>query len=320
MLGYDVETTGNDVRHGCLPFSFQFANEEVVHYFEADVDPLTRVPSYTDEMLASVIDILCSDEIVLHNAKYDCKFTAAAIRHQREMTGFKWDLDWLWDGIQDTYIACHVHHNIWPKGLKPLVQAIFLYDNHFQTAIRNATVRSRRIARLKRFREWTYDTTPRRHHPTMRDNESRCNSPWRIAAKADPHWPGIIRDPKDRTKSGGDGWWYSDMWLPGSIFRLAPDFLPPAEECNPDLTGGREHPWKSVLKNYAINDVIITPPLWEFYKKYFDEEDKWNLYSQRHELLRITYDMEESGVTLKPQTQIEGMFDGIREKANHHRS
>jgi hypothetical protein len=83
MLGYDVETTGNDVRHGCLPFSFQFANEEVVHYFEADVDPLTRVPSYTDEMLASVIDILCSDEIVLHNAKYDCKFTAAAVNSDR---------------------------------------------------------------------------------------------------------------------------------------------------------------------------------------------------------------------------------------------
>jgi DNA polymerase-1 len=64
-------------------------------------------------------------------------------------------------------------------------------------------------------------------------------------------------------------------------------------ECN--------HSWCTVLRDYAVEDAITTLALWEILKEALEEEDLYPIYQHRMKLLRVTYDMEEAGVTLKPR-------------------
>jgi len=90
-------------------------------------------------------------------------------------------------------------------------------------------------------------------------NARSSNKDYRIAKEGDPHFPGL--------KGSTIRWYKMDMWLA-------------MEEC---IT-------------YALGDVERTWLLWREFKAYLLSENLWGLYQTRHKLLRITYDMESTGI------------------------
>lgn len=223
MLAFDLETTGLDYVHGCLPFSFAAASSDgTVYYKEWVVDPYTRQPIIDDiEDYHEILDLLCSDEVVGHNIKFDL--------HGIDYLGIYCDspyrLIYDWRNIHDTLVASHLFHSDWPHGLKPLGE-ILLGIPSSQKELQEAVNEARRIVRKKAFVE--------------------KYGQWRIANKEDPHFPAVKQRPKA-------GWGVMDYWLLKAICVYAPEFLPEEEGKTPET-----HSWQTLCKRYNIEDAIIT--------------------------------------------------------------
>ena len=102
---------------------------------------------------------------------------------------------------------------------------------------------------------------------------------WRIAAPEDPHFPALRRSPRS-------GWWVMDMWLPRAVAQADPE-------------SPRE--WMDVLDTYALGDAERTMSLWALEKVALAQEGLVPIYHTRRDLLRITYQMEERGISLDPK-------------------
>lgn len=308
MIAFDVEATGIDLVHGCLPYFFAFAHDNgKLEWAEWSVDPLTRLPLVDTSDLDSIIDLLGSDEIVCHHANFDLQATRALLDHAIDYYGYGWDLDWNWSDIHDTLIMSHAWRNLWGHSLKSLRNILFQVDDSKQDALRQAVNQARRICRKKDF--------------------IKAHGEWRIAGPSDPHWPAIDKSPGEKQKDI-EGWWYLDTWLPKAIYDRAPEFLPDPSTCLPTYDDvfsqcdadpdsynydyrytderkgdSMDHPWRTVLRNYALEDVETTIPLYHFLDHALQTEGLYDNYLERLQLLRVTYEMKERGVTLKPSLQ-----------------
>jgi len=267
MIAYDLETTASDAWHGGLPFFVAAHDGEMNTWWEFNVDPFTRTPIFSQEDLAEIDDLLCSDEIVAHNAAFDIRFTERLFS-----TDPTFETEWDFNYIEDTMIASHALRNLWPHRLKVLRDVLFCIPTAERDVLQEATNHARRICRKKSFVE--------------------AHGEWRLAGPRDPHWPAIHTRPKS-------GWWVFDTWLPRAICRLAPEFLPPADDL-PFLPGDSKHPWETVCKRYALEDVETTWYLWYCLKDALEEEGLWDQYLERKALLKQTYEMCDYGITLHP--------------------
>lgn len=291
MLAIDIETTGIDFWHGCCPFAVSICdNAGGTAYWEWDVDPFTRKVEVHPGDVVSCMQYLAEDEIVGHNIGFD-------------MRGLEllWPLledeyTWEWDGINDTLIASHVLRNLWPHGLKSLRETILFLSNETVDFLHKSVDKARRICRTKHFQQ--------------------KHGKWRIADAGDPHWPGITTAPKS---SGGDsGWWVFDMWLPATIARIAPEFLPnPLDYMYPNAAF-KKHPWDSVLRDYNLEDSMTTLVLWETFETELKEQDLWQQYQERLLVLYASYKMTDNGVTIRPN--IESEIKRYKEKAHQYRT
>lgn len=327
MLAFDVETTGTDLIHGCLPYFFAFAHDDgKLEWVEWQVDPLTRLPVINSQDLDCIIDLLESDEVVCHHANFDLQALDAILSHAAKTIDYPWTIEWNWDGVEDTLVASHAFRNLWGHSLKHLREILFFVDDSKQNALRDAVNQARRICRSKKF--------------------INKHGEWRIAGPSDPHWPAIDKAPKEK-KSDIEGWWYLDTWLPKTIYDLAPEFLPDPATCpvtrdnvfsaydaDPvqdydrgdgvfvETPIGEDHPWRTVLRNYALEDVETTIPLWGLLKHALHEERSWESYRERLQLVRVTYEMKQRGVSLRMDdleqdlVRYTTLADEAEEKAN----
>jgi DNA polymerase I-like protein with 3'-5' exonuclease and polymerase domains len=99
---------------------------------------------------------------------------------------------------------------------------------------------------------------------------------WRLAKKGDPMMPSLK-----------DSAWQSDMWLPRAIAK--------AEKYPED------HPWWTVLSEYANSDSAVTLPLYLHHRQMMKEMDLWEIYLERLKLLPVIYKMEMKGVTISEE-------------------
>lgn len=280
MFAFDVESTGLDLWHKCTPFAYTAAFDDgTVHYQEWDVDPLTRsvaIKSADSDKLGQILD---TDEMVCHNAQFDMRCADIIISHP----DYPYEHPWNWEAIHDTMLASHALRNLWPHGLK-LLRSVFLKSGTVGVdVLQQATNHARRICRNKKFVE--------------------AHGKWRIADEGDPHWPAMK---KPKSTDDDSGWWYFDMWLPGTIARLAPEFLPPEQQYDqllrhPDYPGYFLHPWENLLWWYNMEDALTTLVLWDVLRDALEEEGLYEQYLERKELLRVAYQTESHGVHLLPR-------------------
>lgn len=129
--------------------------------------------------------------------------------------------------------------------------------------------------------------------------EVACTEARRMAASKWPEWltarVGLPCMPSIR-----GGLWKVDGWLPRRI----------AQELNyPD-----DHPWWSVLSNYACGDSAVTLPLFLKQKELMIERGLWEIYLCRMKLVPVIYEMEHGGVT-KSATRTKELRDEFTEEA-----
>lgn len=285
LIGYDTETTGIDLWHGCSPFAYAAVDDDAqVIYEEWEVDPFTRLVDIPAESAYHLGTILDENEIVCHNVGFDMMGSEIILGHP----DYEYEHDWDWDGIHDTLLASHALRNLWPHDLKTL-RSVFLQVGRNQVdLLQKATNHARRICRSKAFKEQIGE--------------------WRIADASDPHWPAIHRAPKSKDEESG--WWLMDMWLPSTIVRLAPEFLPPVKDYEhmlkrPDYPGWYIHPWENLCREYCIEDAMSTLVLWNVLREALEDEGLYDQYLERKELLKVCYRTESNGVSIHPHIKRE---------------
>ena len=103
---------------------------------------------------------------------------------------------------------------------------------------------------------------------------------WRIAKEGDPCLPTVKKSSNNKT----DKKWKNDMWLPRAIAK--------AEGYDKD------HPWWTVLADYANADAAVTLPLYEAMMEHIESRDLGPIYQERLKLLDSVDMMEKRGVTI----------------------
>lgn len=191
MIALDTETTGKDFHHGSIPFFVTiYDKERGPLYWEWFVDPLTRQPIIPDGDLDEINrEIDEADELVLHNAKFDCSALVAL------------GLPPLpWKKTHDTLTASHLlntvtAHDLTSLGIQYLAKNIEKYEKKLEKTVKEA----RRATKRKEFIE--------------------AHGKWAIADFGREDMPSC---PKSKSKKAGkgddrDAAWKLDMWLPRAV-------------------------------------------------------------------------------------------------------
>ncbi len=176
-VAVDTETTGLDIRHGCLPFIVSSCDEKgALRVWEWDVDPMTRVPRVPSRERRQLTTFLQKKKIIYHNAKFDTLVLEA-------INVIKADSNY-WKNVDDTIIMSHVSYSAGQHGLKPLAERLLDVSVEDQKDLQKAVNDARRYGR--------------KHG-------------WRIAAANDPHFPAVNK------LNGKNTGWQMDMWLPRAV-------------------------------------------------------------------------------------------------------
>lgn len=101
----------------------------------------------------------------------------------------------------------------------------------------------------------------------------RTHGEWRLADKGLPELPSATQE-----------LWKNDLWLPRAVART--------------LGYPENHPWHTVLRDYANMDTASTLVLWLKQKELLQENDLWEIYRERMKAVPVAYAMEHHGVTV----------------------
>lgn len=271
----DSETTGTDFFHGAKPFFITTCYEDgTQEYWEADVDPETREPLWTEEDLDEIIASYDkADEWVFQNAPFDIR--------AEESLGI--DHTGTWNAVVDTLYADHLlasgqRHDLTAQALRRLRVDLA----PFETAIEKATKEARTIAK--------------RDYPT-----------WRIAKKGLPEMPSCKGSKtKKKAKDDKDSAWKFDMWLLRAIAK--------------DRDYPEDHPWWSLLPDYANSDSAVTLPIYLQQLREMEERGLYEIYLERLKLLPALYEMEDYGMTASLDRLEESREKFTKEADKAHKS
>lgn len=308
MISFDTESLGLDVYHGARPFFITTCDEQGhTEFWQWDVDPLTRnvlvdendldevhrrlttretdpapapyrhllikyglrpdtpVGILLDRMRdsedpqAEALADFVGQDLVAQNSKFDVAMIRALFKdHGRDIT-------WDWKRTQDTLIAGHLlasnrKHDLTAMAIQYLGRDISKWEKDLEVAVKKA--RSLCTKHLK---------------------------DWRIA-KA-----GLEDMPSAKEKT-----WKYDSWLPATICSFAQaggavtlgegDWW--HEYSNPD------HPWNTVLREYANTDSAITIALWGVMSREIRRRGLESIYDISKKKMELAHDMEWRGLTM----------------------
>jgi DNA polymerase I-like protein with 3'-5' exonuclease and polymerase domains len=135
IIALDCETTGIDLHHGAKPFFVSTCDQGGnIHFWEADVDPLTREPHWSRSDLLEIQDTIDSaDKLILQNPKFD--FRALSMIGIRD--------DWPWHKTFDTLMAGHLLISNQPHDLTTMVMVnlrvnIQPFEDRLEAAVKEA--------------------------------------------------------------------------------------------------------------------------------------------------------------------------------------
>jgi len=97
--------------------------------------------------------------------------------------------------------------------------------------------------------------------------------------------------------SAGEQCWRTDYWLPFEMAEL--------------LKLPKNHVWRTDLANYSNHDSIYTLALWQAMEPLIRSRDDWNRFMENMEIARITFEMEQYGLT-RSRSRSEAMDDEFR--------
>lgn len=292
----DTETTGLDRFHGAKPFFVTVKREELDHtlFWQADVDPLTREPQWSDSDLTEIRrELLDGGETVFQNAKFDVGMLETILLGIGD--------EWPWERTHETLYSGHLLNSNQPHDLTTM-SLVYLGVNikPLEEAIKQAATEARRLCRTKDFVE--------RH------------GQWAIAHKDRPDMP-----------SCKESAWGFDMWLPRAVAKAEWEYSeaqamesPALINLLPTMAGWEwrppsskwegYHPWWTVLEEYSNADSEVTLPLHVEHRRLLEERGLWKLYVERLKMLPIVYGMEHRGITLS-RTRLEELQTEYTEKS-----
>lgn len=292
MLSIDSETCGKDFYHGSKPFFVTISYDDgKQEYYEWAVDPLTRQPKIpegdTREIRAVLhrarswerkgAEVAERHKLVLHNAKFD-----ATALETIGVTG------WPWSMTHDTLVASHILASNQPHNLTDLAMQ-YLGENiqPLEDALEVEVKKCRGIIQ-------------REQAKARKGKEHSDLAGWRIAdvKRPLPELPSVRGSGNDKE----DRHWKNDCWLP----RALADYYGYEED----------HPWYTVLREYANADSSITLLLWEALRQELQRRNRWKLYIDKMTIPPVLYAMEHRGLTgnRDRHSQIREDFGGESER------
>lgn len=184
-----------------------------------------------------------------------------------------------WSKVKDTLLAGHLLASNQPHDLTTMT-LVYLGVNikKYEDALQEVCNAARRLARSK--------------FPT-----------WRIAKEGLPEMPSA----KGGSKKGAKGVesespWKFDCWLPRAI----------AKHCK----YSKDHPWWTVLQEYANTDSVSTAHLWPAMLHKLTHRKLYPIYEERLKLLPIVARMEANGVTLSA-TRLDELVAEYKEESSN---
>lgn len=269
-LSFDTECTGLDIYFGSKPFLLTFCDQHYNQTFwEFDVCPFDRTPTIPLEQLADAATLLLSaDRLVLQNATFDFGMLET-LRPSWELIKKHYEVDWQvpWAKVHDNLISAHMLASCQRKSLDILaLTELNINIKPHEDAIDKATQKARNICRSKKFQQ--------------------VHGIWAMAKEGRADMPSAV------TKC-----FKADMWLPKTLWRLAPDFLPAWGKwtLDDDLD---DHPWKTACLDYANYDSGVTLPIHLSHEKKIKHLGLWGIYEERRKILKIVSEMKRIGITL----------------------
>ncbi len=192
IISLDCEATGLDLMHGARPFFISTCDQEgTIRYWDADVDPLTREPTWQYEDLCEIDELIESaDLLVLQNPKFDAKAISfyGLLKH------------WDWSKVVDTLMAGHLLVSNQPHDLTTMAM-IYLRKNiqPLEDALEVATKEAQKIAK-REFPDWQLARKDRPDMPSAKEKTWKYDS-WlpRAVAQAknypsDHNWWNVLAD------------------------------------------------------------------------------------------------------------------------------
>lgn len=275
-IGLDTETTGVDLYSGCMPYL-------VTTYKEGD-DAAVYWEWDVDPLTRRPIIPKSDLKEIKDYLRYKKNRRLILQNGKFDMTALStlpitWDFEKLWSMVRDTLIAGHLIHSNSPHDLTSMVLVhLGINIQPYELALEKACQEARRIAK--------------RDYPD-----------WRIAQEGLPEMPSAKGKDKKKEARGAEksSLWKNDAWLPRAIAK---------EKGYP-----KDHPWWTVLSDYANTDSISTVKLYLEQQKIIKSKGLWKIYAERLKCLPIAHHMERKGVTVNRQ-RIVSLTEQYREESD----
>jgi DNA polymerase I-like protein with 3'-5' exonuclease and polymerase domains len=190
---------------------------------------------------------------------------------------------WPFEKVEDTLIAGHVLYSNRPHNLTDMATQYLGVDiSAYEIALRKECIKARNIAK--------------RRYPD-----------WIIAKEGVEGMPSAKGGNNERTKKGveSDSPWKFDMWLPRALIQR--------------MNEPKSHPWYTITSDYANQDSEVTLPLWLAQEKQLEEQGLTKIYRERLKAVKLAYDLEEYGFTVKKDNLNEVMGNCVRERDQKYR-
>jgi DNA polymerase I-like protein with 3'-5' exonuclease and polymerase domains len=181
------------------------------------------------------------------------------------------EFSWPWERMHDTLIAGHLLDTASPHNLTSMTRQYIGEDiEKYEEATKKACVSARNIAK--------------RRLPM-----------WLLAKEGLPMMPSAKGSDK-RSKKGVESGspWKFDLALPREIAIALKEPL--------------DHPWHHVTAKYANKDSEVTLLDWVVMERFLKERELWNIYLERMKLPKITFEMEEAGITVSSKNLSDILF------------
>lgn len=168
MIAKDTETSGVDFFHGSRMFFLTTCDQDENQCFwEADVDPLTRIPQWSAEDLQEIAEYCdAEDEWIYHNSKFDIRAESiTGVQHPEN----------VWDRVHDTLIAAHLLASNQPHDLTTCA-LVYLGVNikPFENDLKQAVKEARAIAK-RDHPEWNTATVGDAEMPSVKGGAGNCD-------------------------------------------------------------------------------------------------------------------------------------------------
>lgn len=268
-IAFDTETTGLDLYHDARPFFVTMCIDDStkedweVRHWEWNVDPKTRIPHIPVEDVYEIRELInCADTLVGQNLKFDITALEAIGVYvgRRDIKPIKGVKDrFPWHKVEDTLIAGHMLYSARKHDLTSMVKQYLNDDLDHPCDIEPLEITLREHCEKAR-------------RETRKKAFQEVYGEWKIATKGQAGMP----------SAKGKCWKY-DTWLP----------LAMALECEypPD------HPYYTVLEEYANADSEHTLALWYRMKEKILQRKLWKIYRSRMEVYPVGQRMERASVT-----------------------